>query len=53
MFSTPEGFTDNGTISPGFPVTVKNPISNKSLHKFSEVSDVKQKTDIRRLDSDK
>ena len=31
----------------------KNPSARKSLHQFSEVLDVKQKTDVRRLGNSK
>ena len=53
MVSTPEGFTDNITISPGPYVTGKNPSARKSLYQFTEFLDAKQKTVVRRLDASK
>ena len=49
MVSTPEGFTDNSTISPSQYVIVKNPGARKSIRKFSEALEVKYKTPVRRL----
>ena len=46
MFSTPEGFTNNGPMSPGSSVTVKKPIASKLLSQFYEVSYAKQNTDV-------
>ena len=44
MVSTPEIFTENIPIPHGPPVTVRNPSARKSLHLFTEVLDVKNKT---------
>ena len=53
MFSPPEISTKNSTISPGPSVTVINNIARKILSLFTEVLDVKNKTDVRRVDADK
>ena len=53
MVSTPEGFTDNITTSPGPYVTVKKPSARKSLYQFTEFLDAKQKIVVRRLDASK
>ena len=34
MVYTPEGFTNNSTISPGSSVPVKNISASKSIHQF-------------------
>ena len=49
MVSTPYIFTDNSLMSPGPSVTVKNPSAGKSLRIFTEVFDVKNKTDVHQL----
>ena len=49
MLSTPKRFTDNGPISSGPSVTVKNIITRKSLRQISEILDVKYKIAVRRL----
>ena len=49
MVSTTAGFTDNSPISPGPSVKFKKPSARKSLHQFSEVLDVKNKTCVCRL----
>ena len=53
MFSTPEGLTDNIPTSLRNSVPVKNYSARKRPCKFSEVLDVKQKTDLHRLGDDK
>ena len=53
MVSTPERFTYNSPISPGPSVTDKNTSASKSLHQFTELLYVKQKTSIRLLGSSK
>ena len=50
---TPKVFTDNIPMSPDPYTTIENPSANKSLHQFSEVLNVKQKTDVRRLGASK
>ena len=49
MVSTPERFTDNSPIPPGPSVTIINPSAAKSLHLFTEVLDVKNKSAVRRV----
>ena len=49
MVSTLEGFTNNSPMSPEPSVTVKNPSTRKSLSQFTEVLDIKHKTDFCRL----
>ena len=49
MFSTHYGFNGNSPVSPGFSVTVKNPIARKLLCQFTELFDVKSKSAARRL----
>ena len=53
MVSTPEGFIDNITISPGPLVIEKNPSTSKSFRQFTEVLDVKKKTASRQLGAEK
>ena len=43
MVSTTDVFTENRPISPVPYVTAKNPSERKSLHKFTQVLDVKYK----------
>ena len=49
IVSTPERFTDNIPISPGPPMIVKKCSARKSLHLFTEVLDVKNKTSVRQV----
>ena len=49
MVSTPEIFTYNSPMSPCPYVAVKNTSSRKSLHIFTGVLDVKQKTAVRQV----
>ena len=49
MVSTPEIFTYNSPMSPCPYVAVKNTSSIKSLHIFTGVLDVKQKTAVRQV----
>ena len=44
IFSTPQIFTDNSSMSPGPSVTVRNPIARKVLRLFTEILDIKKKT---------
>ena len=53
MVSTPEIFFENSSMSPSPSVNVKNPSARKSLHLFTEVLDIKNKTAFRRLCYDK
>ena len=53
MVSNPEGFTDNIPRSPITPIPVKKPSSRRSLCLFTTILDVKKKTAIRRVESDK
>ena len=53
MVSTPEGSTDNSTISPMTPTPVKEPIATKSLCLFTNMLYVKNKTAISRIGADK
>ena len=45
MVSTPERFTDNSRMSPGITIIFKNCSARKAFHLFTEVLDVKKKTD--------
>ena len=49
MVSTPEVFTNDGTISPMKSTPVNKPSYRKSLCLFTNILDVKKKTDIRRV----
>ena len=49
MVSTPEGLNENRPLSQVPYVTVKKPITSKSLRQFSEVLDVKKNTSVRRF----
>ena len=49
MVSTPEGFTNNRPRYPITPRTLKKPSARKSLCLFTNISDVKKKTDIYRF----
>ena len=53
MVSTPEGFTKNSSIYPTTPTIFKKPSAGKSLCLFTNILDVKRKTAIRRVRSDK
>ena len=53
MVYTPEGFTDNITISLGTYVPTKKPSARKSLRKILEALDLKQNTSVRRLGAEK
>ena len=53
LVSTPEGITENSRVSIRTSVTLNNHIAIKSLHQFSEVLDVKQKSAVRKFGSDK
>ena len=53
MFYTLEGFTHKIPMSPVPLVTVKNPSARKSLHKFTELLDVKKETSVRQLGATK
>ena len=52
MVSNPEGFSNNSPIIVSASGTYKKPIEIKSLHQFSDLFDIKQKTDICQLGSD-
>ena len=47
--SNTERFTDNIPMSNGTYATLRNPITRKSLHLFTEVFHVKNQTDVRRV----
>ena len=49
MVYTPEGFTKNSPIAPMTSTPVNKPSSRKSLCIFTNILDVKKKTDIRRV----
>ena len=49
----PEGFTYNIPISPVPSVTITNPSERKSLSPFTELLDVKKKSSVCRLGTDK
>ena len=53
MISTPEGFTNNSPRYPITPTPVKKPSARKSLCLFTNILDVKKKTDARRVEADK
>ena len=53
MVSTPVGVTNNSTRSPMTPTTVKKPSARKSLCIFTNILDVKKKTNICRVRSAK
>ena len=53
MVSTPEVCTNNSPIKLKPYVSTKNPSAIKSLHQFSETSDVKHKTSVCGLGADK
>ena len=53
MISTTEGFTNNIPMSIIMSLPVNKHSARKSNHKISEVLDVKQKTDVRRLGVEK
>ena len=53
MVYTPEGFTDNITMSLGTYVPTKKPSARKSLRKILEALDVKKNTSVRRLGAEK
>ena len=53
MVSTPEIFTDNSPMSPGPPTIVKKCSLRKPLHLFTESLDVKNKTTVRWVSTDK
>ena len=53
MVSTPDIFTDKGSMSPGPYMDVRNPSAIKLLRLFTEVLDVNNKTSVRRLGSAK
>ena len=53
MVSTPERLTDNSTIYPTTPTTVKKPSTRKSLCLFINILYVKNKTVIRQVGADK
>ena len=46
LVSTPEGFTNNSLMTPNPYMSTKNPSARKPLHQFSEILDVKHKTDV-------
>ena len=49
MVSTPEGLTNNITMSIITFITINKPSSRKSIRQFSRVWDIKQKTYVCRL----
>ena len=49
MFSTPERFTDNGTIPPIQSMAMKKTSARKSLRQFLDTLEAKPKTDVRRF----
>ena len=49
MVSTTEVFNDNITMSYEQYILFKNPSMRKSLCQFSEILEIKRKTDLRRL----
>ena len=49
MVSSPEGFTDNITMSPGPSVTVKTPSAKKPIRLFTEAWYVKKDNSVRRV----
>ena len=49
MVSTPEGFTNNSPRYPMTPTPVKKPSASKSLCLFTNILDVRKKTDSRRV----
>ena len=49
MVSTPEGFTNDSTIYPMTSKPVKKPSTRKSLCLFTNILDVKKKTDTRQV----
>ena len=49
MVSTPEGCTNNSTITLNPAMFTKSPIARKPLRQFSETLDVKHKTDVCKL----
>ena len=53
MVSTPEGFTFNSPISPMNPTPVNKTSAIKSLFLFTNILDVKKKTDICRVGATK
>ena len=53
MVSTPKIFTDKIPVSPETSVTVRNPSARTSLRLFTEVLDVKNKTTVQQIGTDK
>ena len=49
MVSTPEGLTNNITMSIITFITINKPSSRKPIRQFSKVWDIKQKTSVCRL----
>ena len=49
MVSTPEIFTENSQMTPAPSMTARKPRAGKPLPIFTEVLDVKNKTDVRQV----
>ena len=49
MVSSTEVFTDNSPRSPMIPIPVNKPSARKYMRLFTNILDVKYKTDIRRF----